>query len=31
MDKRVSAVQDKYQDALKALEKEVQKRADAAK
>jgi hypothetical protein len=31
MDKRVSAVQDKYQDVLKALEKEVQKRADAAK
>jgi hypothetical protein len=30
MDKRISAVQDKYEEALKALEKEVQKRADAA-
>lgn len=29
MDKRVSAVQDKYEDTLKALEKDVQKRADA--
>ncbi|HEX3595961.1 MAG TPA: hypothetical protein VHU80_12705 [Polyangiaceae bacterium] len=29
-DKRISAVQDKYEDALKALEKDVQKRADAA-
>jgi translation initiation factor 2 beta subunit (eIF-2beta)/eIF-5 len=29
-DKRISAVQDKYQDALKALERDVKNRADAA-
>jgi hypothetical protein len=29
-DKRITAVQDKYKDALKALEKDVEKRGDAA-
>jgi len=30
MDKRISAVKDKYEDAISALEKDVKKRADAA-